>query len=150
VAGRASGLRNSCENLAVRCGVGAGCAVASVLAVAAVDPVSEAVAMEAVVAHIAEQIVVAARAAGVGGTMVADNLGIVPSLALDRVVSALAADHGREQEPMMVADQAEIVPAAPSDCVFPVPTADFLVRAAAPDYEVGIRAAVDRVVPAVA
>jgi hypothetical protein len=52
--------------------------VALVLAVAAVDPVCEAVAMEAVVASIAEQIVVAACTAGVGGTLVADDLGIVP------------------------------------------------------------------------
>jgi hypothetical protein len=51
---------------------------------------------------------------------------------------------------MVVADQSDIIPLAPSDLVVAVRTADFLERAAAPDYEVGGLAAVDRVVPAVA
>jgi hypothetical protein len=96
--GRASGLRNACQNLAVRCGVGVGTAVASVLAVATVDREGrggEAVAMQAVVARIAEQIVVTARAAWVGGKMIADDLGIVPVAPSDLVVPTLAADHGR-------------------------------------------------------
>ena len=95
-----------------------GAAVARVLAVATVDPVGEAVAMQVVVASIAEQIFVSACTAGVGGTVVANDLGIVP--------------------------------VAPSDLVITIRTADLLVRAAGPDYEVGGLAAVDRVVPAVA
>ena len=51
--------------------------------------------MQAVVASIAEQIVVTARAAWVGGKMVADDLGIVPVAPSDCVVATLAADHGR-------------------------------------------------------
>jgi hypothetical protein len=51
---------------------------------------------------------------------------------------------------VVVADQSEIVPLAPSDLVVAVRTADFLVRAAAPDYEGGGPAAVDLVLPAVA
>jgi hypothetical protein len=66
-----------------------GAAVARVLAVATVDPVGKAVAMEAVVASIAEQCVVAACTAWVGGTMVADDLGIVPLAPSDLVVAAL-------------------------------------------------------------
>src|SRR5215208_5371096 len=147
---RCSGEFNADLLLAVRRGVGVEAAVALVLAVAAVDPVGEAVAMQAVVASIAEQIVVAACTAGVGATVVADDLGIVPGAPRDLVVPALAADHGREQEPMVVANQADIVPLAPSDLVVAVRTADLLVSAAAPDYEVGGLAAVDRVVPAVA
>ena len=51
--------------------------------------------MQAVVASIAEQIVVTARAAWVGSKMVADDLGIVPVAPSDCVVATLAADHGR-------------------------------------------------------
>jgi hypothetical protein len=47
-------LGNADLLLAVRCGVGAGAAGASVLAVATIDPVGEAVAVQSVVARIAE------------------------------------------------------------------------------------------------
>ena len=131
-----------------------GTAIATVLAVAAVDIVGEAVAMEAVVARIAEKCIVAARGAWVSGKVIADDLGIVPSFTLYLVVAALAADRGLRscwpEEPNVVSHKEGIVPLARRDLVVSSLAAHGFVGAAVPDYNVGLRTALDLVVSTVA